>query len=113
MTCSSTSKNVKEKEKDNNYKEELLKHKKCNYKCKKEVSMKKHMLTNHEDQQCKECQEKLSTFMELLKNVAIHHFKDEGDIEDKNFKEKECNKKQHKQNNTVEEADREKTLDVL
>ena len=75
--------------------------------------MKKHMLINHEDHRCKECQEKLPTFMELLKHVAIHHLKNEGDIEDKNLKEKECNIKQHKQNNTVEEADKEKTLDVL
>ena len=75
--------------------------------------MKKHMLTNHEDHHCKECQEKLPTFMELLKHVAIHHFKDEGDIEDKNFEEKECDNKQHKQNNTVEEADKEKALEVL
>ena len=48
--------------------------------------------------------------MELLKHVAIHHFKDEGDIEDQNFEEMECD---NKQNNTVKEADKEKTLDVL
>ena len=56
---------------------------KCKYKCKKEISMKKHMLTNHEDHQCKECQQKLPKFMELLKHAAKNHFKDkEGDKDD-------------------------------
>ena len=51
--------------------------------------------------------------MELLKHVAKHDFKDEGDIEDKNSEEDECENKQNKQNNTVEEADKEKALDIL
>ena len=43
------------------------------------------MITNHEKYKCKECKEKLSTFMELLQHVAKHHSKDiqEKDVENK------------------------------
>ena len=34
------------------------------------------MLNNHEEHVCKECEEKIPTFMELLKHVAKHHYKD-------------------------------------
>ena len=76
---SSTPKDVKQKAKKGNSKEKLLTCTECSYKCKKEISMKKHMLTNHEDHQCKECKDKLPTFMELLRHVAKHHCIDEGD----------------------------------
>ena len=55
---------------------EVLNCKECSYKCKKEISLKKHMLNNHEEHMCKECEEKLPTFMELLKHFAKHHFQD-------------------------------------
>ena len=93
--CSSTPKDVKEKIKIDHSKEEILK---CP-KCKKEISMKKHMLTNHEDHQCKECQQKLPTFMKLLKHVVKNHFKDEeGDKDDSkvnNSEEDQTEEKNH------------------
>ena len=33
----------------------------------------------HEEHQCKECKEKFSSSIDLLKHVSKHHFKDEGD----------------------------------
>ena len=35
------------------------------------------MLTKHEGHECKECKEKLPSFMKLLKHVADYHYKDE------------------------------------
>ena len=73
---------VKEKVHKVKSKEELLYCKECNYKCKKEIYLKKHRLSTHGDHICNECKEKLPTFMELLKHVAKHHYK-EGETEEK------------------------------
>ena len=35
------------------------------------------MVTKHEEHQCKECKEKLPTFMELLKHIAKQHSPDQ------------------------------------
>ena len=35
--------------------------KECNYVCKKETSLQKHMVTKHESHECKECHDKLSS----------------------------------------------------
>ena len=75
-------KDVKEKVHKVKSKEELLYCKECDYKCKKEIYLKKHMLSTHGDHTCNECKEKLTTFMELLKHVAKHHYK-EGETEEK------------------------------
>ena len=55
----------------------MLKCNKCSYKCKKETTLSKHMITTHQEHPCKECKEKLPTFMELLKHVAKHHCKEQ------------------------------------
>ena len=34
------------------------------------------MVTNHQNHKCNECEEELSTFIELLKHVAKHYEKD-------------------------------------
>ena len=78
--CSSTPKDVKEKVKINDFREKFLNCAECSYKCKKEKTMKKHILANHEDHQCKECQEKFPAFIELPKHVVKHHFKEQVDI---------------------------------
>ena len=39
------------------------------------------MITKHEDHLCKECDMKLTTFMDLLQHVAKHHLK-EGKVND-------------------------------
>ena len=44
--------------------------KECKYKCKKEETLKKHMTTKHSEYQRKDCQEKLPTFMHLLKTCG-------------------------------------------
>ena len=70
--------------------------------CKKETTLSKHMITTHQEHPCKDCKEKLSTFMQLLKHVAKHHCKeqdkeeaeddiiekkgDHGEVEDKEVK---------------------------
>ena len=48
----------------------------CDYKSKKEATLKKHITTNHEDHICKECNEKCSSFMKLLNHIAKHHHKE-------------------------------------
>ena len=59
----------------------------CDYKVKKEETLKKHMATQHEDHTCKECKHKLPSFMELLKHIAEKHSKDTG--EEKGEKDKD------------------------
>ena len=46
---------------------------KCEYKCKKESTLKKHINTKHIDQECKVCMMKLGSSMELLQHIAIEH----------------------------------------
>ena len=84
---SSTPKVTKEKIKKIQTKDELLNCIKCDYKCKKPSTLEKHRMTKHEDHVCKECQEKFSSFMGLLKHVANHHHKDEVEVEDKILEE--------------------------
>ena len=79
---------MKDKEQEDTSKEEMLNCKECKYKCKKEITLKKHMVTHHENHKCKEYREKLNTSTELLKHIAKHHSKEGGDITEKeNVKE--------------------------
>ena len=39
------------------------------------------MITNNEEHECKDCKEKLPTFMTLLKQVAEHHSKEQVEVE--------------------------------
>ena len=39
------------------------------------------MVTTHEEHQCKECKEKCSTFMELLKHISKQHYLDKEGIQ--------------------------------
>ena len=55
------------------HKKKTLNCDKCNNKCKKPSSLEKHMLAKHKDHVCKECHEKITSFMESIK----HHHKDE------------------------------------
>ena len=47
-----------------------------------EKSLKNHILTKHEHHQCKECQENLPNFMQLLKHIADNHNKDQSETKD-------------------------------
>ena len=78
---SSTPKEKKGKAEKDEFNEKMLLCTECKYKCKKETSLKKHIITKHEVHQCKECDEKLPTFMNLLKHVAKNHYKDQGEGE--------------------------------
>ena len=71
---SSTPKESKDEGKKSKSKEDVISCEICNYTCKKENSLKKHMLTKHES---KECKEKLPSFMKLLKHVADYHYTDQ------------------------------------
>ena len=51
----------------------MLTCKECNYECKKENTLLNHTLTKHDHHHCKECQQKLPNFMQLLKHIAEHH----------------------------------------
>ena len=48
----------------------------CDYKTKKEATLKKQITTNHEDNICKECKEKCPSFMKLLNHIVKHHHKE-------------------------------------
>ena len=85
-SCSSP-KVKSDKTKKGEKKEEFFKCEKCDYKVRKEATLKKHIITKHEVHVCKECNEKVSTFMELLKHVAKNHTKET--VEETEFKEPE------------------------
>ena len=78
----STPKGINDKAEKLDFKNYMLSCNECNYVCKKEKSLKNHMLTKHEQHQCKECEEKLPNFMQLLKHVAKHHTKNQGENEE-------------------------------
>ena len=40
------------------------------------------MITKHTEHQCKACQEKLPTFIELLKHVSKHHFEEQDEVQE-------------------------------
>ena len=77
---SASSPKVKDKVKKGEEKELFFTCSKCNYKSKKEALLKKHMLTKHEDHNCKECQEKFQSLMELLNHVAKHHVNEKDEV---------------------------------
>ena len=62
-------------------KDKIFKCTRCNYETKKEATLNKHFITKHEDHVCKECEEKLPSFMELMKHVSKHHHKEKDEIE--------------------------------
>ena len=110
--CSSTPKDDKEKVKKDTSEEDLLCCTECSYKCKKEKSLKKHIMTNHEDHTCKECHKKIPTSMELLKHVAKHHCKEQADVHERNSAEDAVEKHEEpllkKQKEKVNEGKKEK-----
>ena len=81
--ATSTPKAKKSQIKTPDIKADMHKCKECNYTCKKEKSLKSHILTKHEVHQCKECGDNLPNFMQLLKHVANHKAKDQVDGQDK------------------------------
>ena len=46
---------------------------KCDYKCKKEVTLKKHMNIKHDDQQCKVYSKTFVSTIDLLQHIAKEH----------------------------------------
>ena len=82
-SCSTPKKN-KYTEKEELPKEELLTCSKCSYTCKKGNTLKKHMLNKHEGHQCKECNKKLSTIVDLLKHVSTYHYQEQNDVQEEN-----------------------------
>ena len=90
----STPKKIKcnEKEKEGHSEEEMLTCNKCKYTCKKETTLKNHILTKHKEHQCKECKEKLPTFMQLLAQITKNHFKEESEVQVEESKDDEIMK---------------------
>ena len=66
----STPKEKEEKDETDNEPYSKIKCTICNYVCKKETTLKKHITAKHEEHQCKKCNVNLSSFMELLKHIA-------------------------------------------
>ena len=44
-------------------------------------SLKSHIIIKHDHHQCKECEEKLSNFMQILKHIAQHHTKNQSETQ--------------------------------
>ena len=85
ILVSSTPKKVENnKAKKSDTKVEMLSCNKCNYESKRESTLKKHIITKHEDHICKEFDKNLPTFKDLLKHIADHHCKE---IKDNDMKD--------------------------
>ena len=46
---------------------------KCDYKCKRETTLLKHMNSKHEPQECKVCSKSFSSTVKLLQHIAKEH----------------------------------------
>ena len=57
------------------------------YEFKNQDTLKKHLTTKHSEHQCKDCQEKLPTFMHLLIHITQHHYKNQSETEEGQDKE--------------------------
>ena len=66
-------KETKEKKPIKNKEETFFCYNECDYKSKKEATLRIHNVTKHKDHICKECQYELPSFMELLRHIAQHH----------------------------------------
>ena len=67
------------------------------------------MVTNHQNQKSKECEEELSTYIELLKHVAKHHEKDKAvNYEGETIKSQVEKDGQDKHTKKEEEVDKNK-----
>ena len=64
-------------EKSSESKKELFKCEKCEYKCKKQVTLKKHMHTKHEAQHCKVCSQMFVSTTDLLQHIVKEHSSNE------------------------------------
>ena len=66
----------------------------CDYRCKRKLTMKKHMNTKHSKEReiCKECKEEFKSAIELLKHISEHHhIKEQNSIVDKNTEDPDQN----------------------
>ena len=109
---SSSPKVNKDKQKKGELKVDVVKCSKCEYQTKKEATLKKHIITHHEDHVCKECNEKLNSFMKLLNHIAKHHPKEPA--EEKGIKdsgEKDTQNK-HVEKEKVDNKDKELVVGV-
>ena len=82
---SSSPKVKKDKQEIRKVKDDIFKCSMCDYQSKKEATLKEHIKINHEDYVCKECNEKLSSFMKLLNHIAKNHPKET--VEEKEIKD--------------------------
>ena len=65
------------------------------------------MLTKHEMHQCKECQEKLPKFMQLLKHIAKHQTDNESKTKNIQLEEEPSEKKVHNEDDQLEQLQAE------
>ena len=65
------------------------------------------MLTKHESHQCKECQEKLPNFMQLLKHIAKHQTDNESTTKNIQSEEEPSEKKVHNEDDQLEQLEAE------
>ena len=88
----------------------MLNCKHCKYTCKKEKSLKNHILTKYEHHQCKECEEKLPNFMQLLKHIAEHHTENQSETQALQLDKEEVESKDIKEKDQLEELEAELSL---
>ena len=96
-------KKVKKSEKN----EDVYSCTKCEYEAKKEAILQKHIITKHEVHTYKECQEKLSSFMELLKHVAKYHSKEPKEEKDIKHKGEKDNQNEHVKETGIKSTENE------
>ena len=94
-------KDVVKKATQTEHEKDVLSCSKCEYVTKKEVFLKKHNNTKHQDHICKECKEKFQTFMELLKHVADQHSEEEVEEADIEGNEDKIHVKMHMENKEI------------
>ena len=88
----------------------MLNCKQCNYTCKKDKSLKNHILKKHEHHQCKECEEKLPNFMQLMKHAAQHNTKNQSETQALQLDKEEAKSKDLKEKDQLEELEAEVSL---
>ena len=91
---------------------DLLNCEMCNYTCKKESSLKNHVLNKHDTHECKECKVKLPSFMKLLKHIAEHHYKEEENVQDEQAEDYEAIKIHKQGYHENEHVAKEKEVEV-
>ena len=85
----------------NDSKKEFLSCELCDYKCKKMISLQKHLNTKHEEQKCNLCDKKFENAMDLINHKAEEHSTPDIQIRDIKAQDKKKASKENKDNEEI------------